>query len=662
MTTYPAEGVAGSLDYDGPNNQTGSADENNYLQYLQAMTDTAHNLGLGSVYWAGLKTSDPYSLTTVSGSGTALTLTVVNQSGIDRLKYAWGQGTPVSQTTTKLVATASGKCLDVPGGSQAIGTYLDISACSGGSNQTWTTNNAGELIVYGNKCLDGYNQGTGAGTPVDIYTCNGGANQQWIFGSSGQIIEAQSGLCLDVTGGSVSNGAAVDLWTCNGGSNQQWMKSPGEASAAPGTITSDAPWTDTAGNPLEAHGAGIFKVGATYYMVGEDKTAGPTFTAVACYSSTDLSTWTRQADALSQQPAGDLSAGNIIERPKVIFNAATQKYVMYMHVDNANYSEARVGVATSNTPCGPYTYLGSFQPLGFQSRDIGLYQDTDGSAYLLSEDRSNGLRIDALSADYTSVVSSVAVLEDLEAPAMVKVNGVYFIFGSHLSGWSSNDNVYATATSLGGPWSTFSAFAFPGSGTYNSQTSFVLPVSGSSTTSYMYIGDRWNPSNLNASVPIWLPMKLSGTTASMAFSESWNINTSTGVTTPLSTSIVGGASGRCVDVPNNSQANGTQVEIWDCKQGENQQWLPTAAGELRVYGASQCLEVQLNGSAASGAAVGINSCNGGNNQKWTFNANGTLTSQLNGLCLDASGGGTENGTLLDIWTCNGQANQQWARL
>ncbi|MGW5463915.1 family 43 glycosylhydrolase [Streptomyces sp. NPDC003996] len=131
-----------------------------------------------------------------------------------------------------------------------------------------------------------------------------------------------------------------------------------------------------------------------------------------------------------------------------------------MHIDSTNYSEAKVGVATSGTPCGPYTYRGSFRPLGNLSRDLGLFQDTDGTAYLLSEDRNNGLRIDKLSADYLSVDSAVAVLGSsgsVEAPAMVKVNGTYY-------------NIYATATSLGGPWSSFRDLAAPGTHTHGSQT------------------------------------------------------------------------------------------------------------------------------------------------------------------------------------------------
>ncbi|HEY1154815.1 MAG TPA: ricin-type beta-trefoil lectin domain protein, partial [Arthrobacter sp.] len=81
--------------------------------------------------------------------------------------------------------------------------------------------------------------------------------------------------------------------------------------------------------------------------------------------------------------------------------------------------------------------------------------------------------------------------------------------------------------------------------------------------------------------------------------------------------IVGVASGRCVDVPNQSQTAGTQVELWDC--------------------------------------------NGGSNQQWTINSDGTIKSVQSGLCLDATGNGTGNGTLLELWTCTGGGNQKWTR-
>ena len=157
-----------------------------------------------------------------------------------------------------------------------------------------------------------------------------------------------------------------------------------------------------------------------------------------------------------------------------------------MHVGFPSYSDARVGVATSSTVCGNYSYRGSFRPLGYQSRDMNLFKDDDGTAYLLSEDRVNGLRIDKLSSDYLSVVSAVAVLADYEAPAMFKLNGRYYLLGSHLTGWNTNDNQYTTATSLAGPWAAWSDFAAPGTNTYNSQTTFVLPISGSRHHIYVH--------------------------------------------------------------------------------------------------------------------------------------------------------------------------------
>ncbi len=123
--------------------------------------------------------------------------------------------------------------------------------------------------------------------------------------------------------------------------------------------------------------------------------------------------------------------------------------------------------------------------------------------------------------------------------------------------------------------------------------------------------------------------------------------------------ITGVASGRCVDVPNQSQTNGTQVELWDCNGGSNQQWTSTAAGELRVYGGF-CLDAANQGTG-TGTKVDIYTCNGGANQKWTVNADGTITGDQSGLCLDATGNATANGTLLELWTCNGGGNQKWTR-
>ncbi|WP_230466093.1 PHB depolymerase family esterase [[Actinomadura] parvosata] len=121
--------------------------------------------------------------------------------------------------------------------------------------------------------------------------------------------------------------------------------------------------------------------------------------------------------------------------------------------------------------------------------------------------------------------------------------------------------------------------------------------------------------------------------------------------------IKGVGSGRCVDVPNNGTADGTQVQLWDCNGQANQQWTRTSADELKVYG-SKCLDAAGTGN---GARIQIYACHGGANQKWRVNTDGTITGVQSGLCLDAVGQGTANGTRLQLYTCHGGANQKWSR-
>ncbi|WP_239133722.1 ricin-type beta-trefoil lectin domain protein [Rugosimonospora africana] len=437
------------------------------------------------------------------------------------------------------------------------------------------------------------------------------------------------------------------------------------AYAAPVTITPGTVWTDTSGKTIQAHGEGITKVGNTYYWLGEDKTSGSPFQNIKCYSSTDLSHWTFVANVLSRQSSGDLGPNRVVERPHVIYNASTATYVMYMHIDNSGYSERKAGVATSGSVCGSYTYRGSFKPLGHDSLDDNLFLD-GSTGYFMSEDRTNTkLQIYQLSPDFLTVTALVKTLNQYEAPAMAKIGSTYFLFGSHLTGWSTNDNQYATATSITGTWSAFRSFAPSGTNTCNSQTTSILPVSGSSATSYLFLGDRWNSGNLADSRYVWEPLTVSGTTASITCQASWTVDTATGAVGSggsggTGSSVIRGVgSNRCLEVPNSSTTNGVQLDIWDCNGGANQSWALTSARELRVYG-NKCLDV-AGAATSAGTKVELWDCNGGTNQQWTLNSNGTITGVGSGLCLDVTSGATGNGSLVEIWTCNNGSNQQWTR-
>ena len=127
----------------------------------------------------------------------------------------------------------------------------------------------------------------------------------------------------------------------------------------------------------------------------------------------------------------------------------------------------------------------------------------------------------------------------------------------------------------------------------------------------------------------------------------------------LSAPLRGLESGRCVDLPAGSNANGTVPALWTCNGGANQQWVLDAAGELAGLG--KCLEVAVPGNAADGTGVRIEDCTGASNQKWTLSADGQVISQASNKCLDVTGHATGNSAALEIWTCNNGDNQKFLR-
>jgi Glycosyl hydrolases family 43 len=283
------------------------------------------------------------------------------------------------------------------------------------------------------------------------------------------------------------------------------------AEAAPATITSFTQLRDVTGNAIQAHGGGIIRVGDYYYWFGESRNSDLTFRAVTVYRSRDLQNWEFRANALTQNSAAELRVANI-ERPKVIFNTSTGQFVMWMHKENGfDYGQARAAVAVANSVEGPYTYRGSFRPMNIHmSRDITAFVDDDGSGYMVSAANENyDLHIYRLTPDYTGIASLVKAWDGdhREAPALFKRDGVYFMLTSGATGWNPNQQKYATATSLGGPWSAWRNVG--DSSAYGSQTAYVLPIQGSQTTSYLYLGDRWGPGfggTYADSQYVWFPL------------------------------------------------------------------------------------------------------------------------------------------------------------
>jgi len=301
--------------------------------------------------------------------------------------------------------------------------------------------------------------------------------------------------------------------------------------AAP-TVRPGEVWLDDRGQQIEAHSAGVLLWQGVYYWFGEDRTLSndPQKRSVACYASKDLVHWKFRRQVLALSDPEHLGRGWVLERPKVFANARTGKFVMYFHLDDKPYKLARVGVAVGDSIDGEYRYVKSFRPLGEESRDIGQFVDDDGAAYLIFESRpTGGFFIAKLSEDFLNVEKQVSFLKaPLEGGALVHFGGVYYVMGSHLSGWAPNPNVYASAPSLSGPWSKFKNMAPPEANTYGGQSGTLLKIVGSKATTVVFMGDIWRPERLWDSRYLWMPLEFKDGGLRLPPPHPWELNVKTG--------------------------------------------------------------------------------------------------------------------------------------
>ncbi len=294
-------------------------------------------------------------------------------------------------------------------------------------------------------------------------------------------------------------------------------------------------WLDDRGRSIQAHGGGILLIKDTYFWFGEDRSQSndPDKRYVSCYASKDLIHWKFRGQVLAIANPENLGEGAILERPKVFYSPLTKSFVMYMHLDSPGYKLARVAIAISKKVDGTYTYVRSFRPLDEESRDIGQFVDDDGSAYLIFESRpTKGFFIAKLTPDRMSIEKKMSFVPvPLEGGAIVHYKGLYYVMGSHLTGWKPNPNVYATAPSLAGPWSTFQDIAPRETNTYDSQSSMLIRVTGTKSTTVIYVGDRWSPATLWDSRYIWMPLQIGGGRMTLPEPGPWTIDVKTGIAT-----------------------------------------------------------------------------------------------------------------------------------
>jgi hypothetical protein len=346
-------------------------------------------------------------------------------------------------------------------------------------------------------------------------------------------------------------------------------------------------WPDTAGVPINAHGGGILFHEGLYYWFGEHKIAGEegnrAHVGVHVYSSADLHEWQDAGIALavSDDPKSEIAKGCILERPKVIFNRRTGKFVMWFHLEpaGAGYTGARSGIAVADAPAGPYRFIESLrpnagvwsrdfpgqarrsldgeerdyfaarkfsggpvpefpadlifrrdQPHGQMARDMTLFVDADEQAYQIYSSEENGtLHISRLTDDYLRPAGDfVRVFPGgfREAPAIMRRGARYFLFTSGCTGWRPNELRLAMAESIWGPWidlgNPCEGVASDIATTFSSQPTFILPVADRADT-FIFMADRWCPRNAIDGRHVWLPIEFRDEVPVLRWQSAWHL-------------------------------------------------------------------------------------------------------------------------------------------
>ncbi len=351
-------------------------------------------------------------------------------------------------------------------------------------------------------------------------------------------------------------------------------------STAKSAFTPGAIWRDDRGNHINAHGGGILHYEGRYYWFGEHKgeKSNAAHVGVTCYSSDDLYNWKYEGVALtvSDDQESPIVKGSTIERPKVIYNAKTEKFVMYFHLElkGKGYEAAHVAVAVSDDVTGPYQLVKNGRvnagvwPMkmteeqknstlkssdfeqwwtpewmealkdgllvrrdfegGQMSRDMTLFVDDDAKAYHIYASEENlTLHIAELTDDYLDHSGKYVRVEPgghNEAPAIFKKDGRYYMITSGCTGWAPNAARLLTADHIMGPWRLHPN---PARGedadlTFHSQSTFIIPLQGK-TDAYIFMADRWKPETPIDGRYIWLPVLFEDGLPVLKWFDEWDL-------------------------------------------------------------------------------------------------------------------------------------------
>jgi hypothetical protein len=337
--------------------------------------------------------------------------------------------------------------------------------------------------------------------------------------------------------------------------------------AADGIIRNDTVWRDTDGNEIWCNGGHMIREGDTFWWVGYDTAPGHWPWKVNLYSSKNLADW-KFENAIIRRERGFANI-NWAGRPALLHNRTTGKYIVIFEATGGRWvGQHKVGFAVCDRINGDYEFAGMHFPEGDRTTgDQSVYQEGDDAYLLCTLDRDfdgrrfldQSLAIFKLTADYLGIERKVFEGFDnvngntkivprnqssREASHIVKVGDTYYWFSSGLEGWNSSMTMYATAKDLAGPWSELKRLATQPTSrdTFNTQHDFVIPIVGSETTTYVYVGDRYSQHHKRGvGRNIFLPLTFIDGQPLLRWVKDWRIDVATGRVTEISNDSAGTA-------------------------------------------------------------------------------------------------------------------------
>ncbi len=295
------------------------------------------------------------------------------------------------------------------------------------------------------------------------------------------------------------------------------------------TIRNGQVWLTAEGDTVQAHAPGFVLIDGVWYMCGEDR-ANIWRPDVNLYSSRDLVNWKFEKKIIENGvTTKELGRSRMIERPKLLYNPKTGKYVVWCHYESRNYGASEAACFESDKVDGEYKYVWSGRPLGVKSRDCNVFQDKDGTAYFISTTEENQhLGLFRLSEDYHEAVEHTEIFsyQRREAPAIVRLGDTYFMFSSACTGWDPNQCKLSYSKDLRQGWTPLENIG--NNIAFDTQAAAILEVKGTKTTTYLYVGDRWQDPGLPETKTIIFPIEFDGEKCKYEYHERFDINFTTG--------------------------------------------------------------------------------------------------------------------------------------